>query len=507
MSATDIAQWIFPKKIPMPNCIRQLLEYTYPTVDWTTVTLHQGLPHILNWTASDKNAVTLPSFRSLNHVDIYFNKDKWQPCTRDGLGLIAHEGFHVLQMKNLMGGYSLGYIGLHAVRYFSCSLTQFLRGNDAYEDNDLEIEAYAFAGRNASVFDTCLQIAGPPLPCDCDCMPPSVNSAGMAHYKSTCPTIIAKSSSVDFSSYWGSLGDCIIGLEKLGQLARWFYSRLCKARTRQPILWLPCVLGLVLSLVTWIVYVIYYVVWLVVFLVVLAILEVLNILLAAGGLIVAGVVGLVEGIIEGVGDIFSSPSSHLWTTSYNSVQWDYPDVRLSPGDASKSSDSPRLASLGPLLYCAYKSSDGADIWYNVFDGMDWLAQDIKITKDGHTKTSAAPALAEFAGKLYMAYKASSGTEIWYNVFDGTDWLDEDIKISRGGKTRTSAGPGLARFAAKLYMTYKASSGSDIWYNIFDGNSWRDEDCRLSREGRYRSVRGPSLGQFATRLVLAYRDSS
>ncbi len=454
MGSKDILNWYSPGKIEKPRCVEQLLRFTYPTVRWDRVSYHQGFPHIFKfmpWT-KDKGAVTLPSLFSYKAIDTYFNDGQWNPCSCDGLGLIIHEGFHALQMKGLLNGYGIGAISLNTIRYLSCSVTQWLRGNDPYYDNAIEIEAYAFAGKSTSPFETCCA-ASKSLPCDCGCMPPSVDQAGWQLYQQTCPGSVRKSARVHFKNFWSSLPNCIIGLNKIADLAKAIFRLGCKSHLSPFLLWLPCALSLLLSGVVWLVYGIYFAIWFVVFFIAALVLEVVGLVLGFLTLIVAGISWLVEQI----GGLFSSPSANIWFTFYDNTGWQIPDSRVDHGDFVRTSASPSLAVLGSHLYMAYRSGDSSEIWYNVFDGQHWLAQDIKISRNGRTLTSAGPSLAAFNGRLYMAYKSGDSSEIWYNVFDGQHWRDEDCKVSREGSVKTGAGPHICNYLARLYMVYRDDS--------------------------------------------------
>jgi hypothetical protein len=407
----------------MPDCVREVLEFVYPTVDWDRVTLHLGFPHVIGW--SDKSAVTLPGTFSLRQTHIYFKEDKWDPCSCDGLGLIVHEGFHVHQIQDVLGGYGLGLFNPSTISYLAC-----WAGNGfSYDGHNAEDEAYAVAGRSTSLYDACCSKLGT-LPCDCRCVPPTIDQAGLQNFETDCRDVIQSSSGGHF---WRDFAGCVPGLEQLGEWAEDFWP-------------------------LYIVYGVYYVVWLIVWGVVALLAAIGQVVAAIVGGIVSGIVGVGEAIWDAISSPFSDEaSSWIWSTRFDGTNWLIPDVPVTQDDRTKTSTSPSLAEYDGLLYMAYRSADNSDLWYNVFDGTDWLAQDRKITTNGHTKTSASPSLAAYDGLLYMAYRSADNSDLWYNVFDGTDWLDEDCRISRDDRVKTGRSPSLRAFDGLLRLVYRDDS--------------------------------------------------
>jgi hypothetical protein len=117
-TSRSVWRWFFPRRIKAPDCVLELLRFVYPTVDWSIVSFYEGWPHVMN--ASDNNAITLPDTYSPHQVRIHFKPRKWDPCGCNGLGLIVHEGFHVLQIQDLLGGWGPGLARPFIVQYLDC---------------------------------------------------------------------------------------------------------------------------------------------------------------------------------------------------------------------------------------------------------------------------------------------------------------------------------------------------------------------------------------------------
>ena len=423
--------WFFPKQIYVPKCVHELLKFIYPDVDWDRATFHEGWPHLID---ADHSAITLPHSLKPGHTRTYFKKGKWDPCSCKGLGLIVHEGFHVLQFQNIAGGWAgIGLANPVTILYLAC----WIDHGFSYYDHPAEKAAYKVAGRSDSLYNKCCNKIAT-LPCDCDCSPPSYDEAGLQDFKTNCSECCPE---VERGWVLDATCNCTPG-DWIKDWAKGVYERGCKSDFAAGLKFVTCGIGLILSGILWAIWGIWYGLWFVLM------------------LIAAVVLGhprlgrqhrwfgpewrrRTRG--RNLGAI-SSPFSDseiegwLWFTNLDAATktWQVPDTPITKDGRSRTKASPSIAEYQSNLYAAYKSRDNEDIWYNVFDGTDWGNTDTKITQDGKTRTSTSPSLAAFNGKLYMAYRAASGDDIWYNVFDGTNWLDEDKKITKDGNTRSES---------------------------------------------------------------------
>lgn len=146
--STRVWHWFFPGKILPPECLVDLLRFVYPTIDWSRVSFYDGWPHVIG--LSSARAITLPGSYTLRGVNIYFKRGHWDPFTCDGLSVIVHEGFHVLQIRDVMEGRGLGLARPFVVQYLACWASNGFR----YNSHSMEEVAYDVAGRARSLFDT-----------------------------------------------------------------------------------------------------------------------------------------------------------------------------------------------------------------------------------------------------------------------------------------------------------------------------------------------------------------
>ncbi|HEU4557593.1 MAG TPA: hypothetical protein VFS20_07075 [Longimicrobium sp.] len=123
----------FPAGAALPECARELLKALYPTVRWNEVTFHPVLPaYLLKFTNA---AVTLPDPLSIRHIRIFVAAGKWNGgvMTRELLGLLVHEGYHVLQYQQRLGGIGLGPLRGFVVQYLAAAVTQGGGRRNRYE--------------------------------------------------------------------------------------------------------------------------------------------------------------------------------------------------------------------------------------------------------------------------------------------------------------------------------------------------------------------------------------
>ncbi len=142
---------LFPEEVELPEEARRTLAALYPALDLGRVRFHRGLPHLLAGVAS---GITLPGVLSPRLCRIYVEPRHWRPETANGLGLLAHEAFHALQMQE--AGPGLGLVRPFIILYLACAA-----GNGfLYRGHPMEDDAYCVAGRRASRFEMACACGG-----------------------------------------------------------------------------------------------------------------------------------------------------------------------------------------------------------------------------------------------------------------------------------------------------------------------------------------------------------
>ncbi len=186
---SNFYNWLRPKEVEKPECVVQLLQAIYPTVNWNNVHFHQGLPWFIP--ASQADAITLPGSYDLNQIHIYFND--YDPCSCKGLATIVHEGCHALQYTNI-SVWGVGFFRLFMVQYFGCFFA------NSYEDNPMEVEAYK---HDALFFQCCTE----PV-CDCSVSPAGFRRGALERLLNRCPDLVKTKSefSYDCGLGWAGLG-------------------------------------------------------------------------------------------------------------------------------------------------------------------------------------------------------------------------------------------------------------------------------------------------------------
>jgi hypothetical protein len=321
-ASTKVWRYFFPKKIDPPECVLELLRYIYPTVNWDRVFFYDGWPHLIG--LSPNAAITLPDTYSPHRINIYFKPGRWDPCTCRGLGLIVHEGFHVLQITDVIGGIGPGFARPFIIQYLSC----WAGHGFTYDDHPLEQTAYLVAGRSTSLYETCCD--SPRLPCDCSTDPPTLNQAGLQAFKDHCSNVVQQDSGINF---WRDMADCTPGLKAIFDAARRLFDRTCRTRIevsvpiptgpgsgptdpeapvpprthlpertsgppiQVPVQWIACLLGLVGAGLLYLIGALYYLLWMLVWTIVAIVLWLVKIIVEIIGTIVAGIMWAVTGIV------------------------------------------------------------------------------------------------------------------------------------------------------------------------------------------------------------------
>lgn len=128
---------VFSPEVALPECVRELLAALYPTVRWDRVSFHDELPAYLQRVTNV--AITLPDPLTMRHIRIFVAKKKWDACSVDGLALLVHEAYHVLQYQEALGGVGLGPLRIFPVKYLAAAL---ILGEGGEKKNRYEKPAY-----------------------------------------------------------------------------------------------------------------------------------------------------------------------------------------------------------------------------------------------------------------------------------------------------------------------------------------------------------------------------
>jgi hypothetical protein len=159
--------WLFPPEVELPEDARRVIAELYPTLDLGRVRFHLGLPHFLRNVA---DGITLPGVLSPRLCRIYIRPRSWRPASPNGLGLLAHEAYHALQMQE--AGPGLGLVRPFIVLYLACAAGNGFR----YAGHPMEDDAYCVAGRSHCPFEGACA-AGQPL------APLAVRSSGLDFWR------------------------------------------------------------------------------------------------------------------------------------------------------------------------------------------------------------------------------------------------------------------------------------------------------------------------------------
>lgn len=143
-AAGRLWRWLFPPEVELPEDARRALAELYPTLDLDRVRFHLGLPHFLRGVGS---GITLPGVLSPRFCRIYIHPSRWRPASPNGLGLLAHEAYHALQMQE--AGPGLGMVRPFIVLYLACAAGNGFR----YLGHPMEDDAYRLAGRSRCPFE------------------------------------------------------------------------------------------------------------------------------------------------------------------------------------------------------------------------------------------------------------------------------------------------------------------------------------------------------------------
>lgn len=191
--------------IDLPDCAKRLLQFLYPTVDWSRVTFFSGLPY---WASSDTTGITIPDPLGLSGFNVYLGKYT-DFCDDDAISQLVHESFHIQQFMGIGLGYGVGWMRPSFYKYFVC----FLSGLDfrhhtiseaisniseaisnAYYDNPFEVAAYA----QEAAFRNCYSVKA----CDCTTGKPVFNPAALDNLKTCNESLIVTKPIVPHCGRW-----------------------------------------------------------------------------------------------------------------------------------------------------------------------------------------------------------------------------------------------------------------------------------------------------------------
>lgn len=123
-----------------------MLRSLYPGLDLDAVSFHLGLPHFLSMAGNV--AITLPALLAPRRTRVYVEPRHWRPESVEGLGTLAHEAYHALQVQE--AGWGLGPFRPFLTLYLACAAANRFR----YRGHPMEEEAYVLAGNRHSRFET-----------------------------------------------------------------------------------------------------------------------------------------------------------------------------------------------------------------------------------------------------------------------------------------------------------------------------------------------------------------
>lgn len=129
-------RWFSPAELIIPTHVLYLLRSIYPEVNWEKVKFHDGLPWFTSTFSSWTSAIVLPSTFGCSKVNVYFKN--FDPDSCAGLSIIVHEGFHVLQYKDI-GTKGIGWLRLFIIQYIASCISL---GKNCYAKHPMEKQAY-----------------------------------------------------------------------------------------------------------------------------------------------------------------------------------------------------------------------------------------------------------------------------------------------------------------------------------------------------------------------------
>lgn len=117
--AEQYHEWIFPREIEMPDYLLQILDMVYEGkgIEWKLVKFYYGLPWFMHYAGNE--ASTQPGTYDNHSIHVYYRKSMWSPYSIRGLSTIVHECFHVMQFRQVLDGWGVGFFRFFLILYFS----------------------------------------------------------------------------------------------------------------------------------------------------------------------------------------------------------------------------------------------------------------------------------------------------------------------------------------------------------------------------------------------------
>ncbi len=111
--------WVFPREIEMPDFLLQILDMVYEGkgIEWKLVKFYYGLPWFMHYAGNE--ASTQPGTYDNHSIHVYYRKSMWSPYSIRGLSTIVHECFHVMQFRQVLDGWGIGFFRFFLILYFS----------------------------------------------------------------------------------------------------------------------------------------------------------------------------------------------------------------------------------------------------------------------------------------------------------------------------------------------------------------------------------------------------
>ncbi len=192
--------------IEIPDCAKKLLQFLYPTADWSRVTFFSGLPSWVTLFSPNTSAITLPDPLGLWGYRVYLGGNT-DFCSYATLNTLVHECFHVQQFTGIGGGYGAGLLRPGLFKYIVC----FFASECDYENNPYEIAAVA----QETAFAACHKITV----CDCATGEPVFNPAALDAIKACNDNLIVREPRVPECGTWWAFLLALIVVPILAVLA------------------------------------------------------------------------------------------------------------------------------------------------------------------------------------------------------------------------------------------------------------------------------------------------
>lgn len=160
------------KLVEIPECARRLLGQIYPAMDLDRVRFYDGLPL---YAFAKPSAITVGS-------NVHFREGKFDPCSCEGVALMAHELYHVHQGA---GGFGFWFLRRFYLKYlWLWAKAGFRRGLK----HPLEEPAYKLQEVVRQCCQRVQQSTGQPGPCVCENgSPVEVNQVFLDAFATECP--------------------------------------------------------------------------------------------------------------------------------------------------------------------------------------------------------------------------------------------------------------------------------------------------------------------------------